>query len=80
MMDAMTREPLRVSTDGTAGPYIMVPVVQLEDVRRLLEARDVPYSVEDEVISLNGEPEVAVVDLGRGADARAVQEILDGGR
>jgi hypothetical protein len=29
MIDEMTRDRLRVSTDGVAGPYLMVPVVQL---------------------------------------------------
>ena len=26
MIDATTRKPLHVSTDGTAGPHIMLPV------------------------------------------------------
>ena len=29
MQDVTTKQPLYVSTDGTAGPYIMVPVTQL---------------------------------------------------
>ncbi len=78
MIDAMTRELLRISTDGTAGPYIMIPVSQLADLGELLDAHGIPYSVEEDVISLDGAPEVAVVDLGRGADVRAVQAILDG--
>ena len=80
MIDAMTREPLYVSTDGTAGPYIMIPVSQLADLRGLLDDHDIRYSVEEDAISLDGSPEVAVVDLGHGADIRAVQAILDGGR
>ena len=80
MIDEMTRKPVRVSTDGTAGPYIMLPVNQLDDVRRLLDLHRMHYWVEEEFISLDGSPEIAVINLGRGADADAVQAILDGGR
>jgi hypothetical protein len=77
MIDTTTTKPLRVSTDGTAGPYIMVPVSQLDEIRRLLDSAHVGYWVEDDVISFNEVPEVAVVNLGRDANAAAVQEILD---
>jgi len=75
--DATTKRPLHVSTDGTTGPYIMVPVSQLAEVRRLLDSRRIGYWVEEEAISLDGAPEGAVINLGRGADAAAVQAILD---
>jgi hypothetical protein len=80
MIDAMTKKPLYVSTDGTAGPYIMVPVSQLADLRELLKKHHVSYSVEEDAISLDGGPETAVVDLGHGADFRAIQAILDSAR
>lgn len=78
MIDSFTKGPLYVSTDGTAGPYIMVPVSQLGDVRGLLDAKGVRYSVDEDAISLDGEPEVSVINLGRGVDPEAVQTILDG--
>ena len=78
MIDAMTRKPLYVSTDGAAGPYIMVPVSRLAELRELLDKHRVRYSVEEEAVSLDGAPEMAVVDLGRGADVAAVQTLLDG--
>jgi hypothetical protein len=37
----------------------------------------VHYSVEEDAISLDDAPEVAIVDLGFGADVSAVQTILD---
>jgi len=80
MTDTMTQKPLRVSTDGTAGPYIMVSVGQLDAVRRLLDRNRIRFWVEEEVISLDGGPEIAVVDLGRGADSERVQELLDNAR
>jgi hypothetical protein len=78
MIDAMTRRPLYVSTDGTAGPYIMVPVSQLAELREVLDKNQIRYSVEEEAVSLNGAPEIAVVDLGRGASVAAIEAILKG--
>lgn len=78
MIDATTRRQLRVSTDGTAGPYIMVPVSQLEEVKTALSSNRIRHWVDENAISLNGTPEIAVINLGRGADAAAVQNILDG--
>jgi hypothetical protein len=77
MKNATTKEPLYVSTDGTAGPYIMVPVSRLDAVRQLLKEHQIPCSVDELAISLDGEPEVTVVDLGRRGDAKKVQQILD---
>lgn len=77
MTDAVTKKPLHVSTDGTAGPYIMVPVSQLTELREILDGQRICYAVEEDAISLDGAPEVAVVDLGHGADVRAVQAALD---
>lgn len=77
MIDSTTKQPLYVSTDGDTGPYIMVPVQQIDDVRSLLDANAVPYWVDEEAISLDGKPEVTVVNLGRGADPGTVQAILD---
>ena len=77
MIDAMTRKRLHVSTDGGARPYIMVPFSQLADVRQVLGHHGIRYAVEEDVISLDGAPEVAVIDLGRAANADAIQAILD---
>jgi hypothetical protein len=77
MLDTTTDKPLNVSTDGDAGPYIMVPVVQLETVKVLLNANQVPHWVDEEAISLDGKPEVAVINLGHGSDPTKVQNLLD---
>lgn len=77
MIDTTTNGPLRVSTDSTAGPYLTVPVSQLEEVRQLLDSRGIGYWVSEHAISWDGAPEVTVINLGRGGDAAAVQAILD---
>ena len=78
MNDVTTRQPLYVSIDGSARPYIMVLVSQLDAVRQLLDQHRIPHSVDDDVISLNGEPEVAVIDLGRGGDAKEAEDQGEG--
>lgn len=77
MIDTSTKKRLYVSTDGDAGPYIMVPVQQIDDVRALLDANTIPYWVDENAISLDGKPEITVINLGHGADATTVQNILD---
>jgi hypothetical protein len=55
----------------------MVPVSQLDEVRRLLDSQRIRYWVEENAISLDATPEIAVINLGRGGDATAVQALLD---
>jgi hypothetical protein len=77
MTDTATRRPIRVSTDGTSGPYIMVSVELLEKVRRLLVENDVPHWVDHHALSVDGRPAVTVINLGRTVDSRRVQDLLD---
>jgi hypothetical protein len=55
----------------------MVPFSQLTDVRQALDQHGIHHTVEEDVISLDGAPEIAVIDLGRAANADQVQAILD---
>ena len=77
MIDVTTEQLLRVSDDGITGPYITVPVSQLEDLTRLLASHQVAYDVDEDAIAWDGSPEVTEVNLDRDADAAAVQRILD---
>ena len=77
MIDEMTKRPLRISTDGVAGPYLMVLVDQLETVRTVLDRDAVRYWVDADAISLDGKPAVTVVNFGRSGDAGQIQAILD---
>jgi hypothetical protein len=77
MTDISTNKPLCVSTDGTAGPYIMVPLDQLDDVRRALDENNIRYWVDEAAISFNDKPFIATVNLGRAGNANSVQAILD---
>ncbi len=77
MIDSMNQERIVVSTHGTAGPYIMVPLEQLEAVEAVLGGNRVYYWADADAISLDGKPEVAVINLGRGANVDHIQQLLD---
>lgn len=77
MFDQITKERLRVSTDGNAGPYLMVPVTQLDELKVLLEHHKIRYWVDADAISLDGEPAIAVINFGRSGDVNRIQPILD---
>jgi hypothetical protein len=78
MIDSTTHERITVHPDGDAGPYMIVPVDQRNAIEVLLKQYQVQFWVDDDAISLNGKPEVAVVNFGRGADVSGIQELLDG--
>ena len=77
MIDTSTQKPLRVSTAGNAGPYIMVPVDQLESVRNLLDTNEISYWVDEEAVSLDGKPAITVINLGQQTDPKIIQGLLD---
>jgi hypothetical protein len=77
MIDCSTKAPLQVLDGGDGGPYIMVPVEQVDDLRSLLEMHHIQFQVDEEAISIDAEPEITVVNLFAGTDPRRVQAILD---
>jgi hypothetical protein len=77
MIDSFTKKPIKVSDDGDSGPYIMVQLDQLDQVKKLLDDADIRYTVDEDAISFNGQPYTAVVNLGHHVDVLAVQKLLD---
>ena len=77
MIDSQTHSKIRVSTDGTADPYIMVPADQLSLVRGVFDEHKIRYWVDADTISLDGKPAIAIINLGHSGDAAQVQKILD---
>lgn len=76
MTSAITQRPLCV-TESTVGPYLILPLSQLEEVQRLFDAKGIRYRVGEHAVSWNGAPETIDINFGRGVDAAAVQAILD---
>ncbi len=77
MIDEMTQNQLRVSTDGVAGPYLMLPLGQLRRIRELLDRHAIRYWVDSQAISLDGKPAIVVINFGRAGDASQIQTLLD---
>lgn len=69
--------PLRVSTDGTAGPYVIVIPEQLGHVVAAFREAGIDFRVDEDAILSGGTPALAVIDLGSGADVGQVQRVLD---
>ena len=77
MIDTTTHKPLTVSAEAVDWPYIMLPLMHLDTVTAVLDANKVSYWVDEEVLSFDGKPEVAFVNLRRGTDPAMVQSLLD---
>ena len=77
MTDVSTHQRLRVRTEGTAGPYLIVPVSQLDELTALFTKEHIRHWVGENAISLDGKPATVIVNLGRNGDAAAVQTLLD---
>lgn len=77
MTDTTTGRALAVSTEADGYPYLSVPVHQLDRVRRLLDTGGVSYWVDEEALSIDGGPEMIVINIEPGTDPAAVQRILD---
>lgn len=77
MIDAITRERIVIHNEGTGAPYLMVAEEQVETVVEALRNHGVTHWVDEDTISLDGEPPVAVVNLSRATDVSAAQRVLD---
>jgi hypothetical protein len=77
MIDVTTKKPLRVSNEYPPAPYIWLPFIQLDELRRLLDSRSIGFWVDENAISINGGPEMIKINLYRGTDVSAVQGLLD---
>ena len=78
MINVMTQKPLRVLGEDSEWPAISLPVSQLSEAQQLLDERGVPYTVDENYLSINDGPFTALIKLRRGTDGKAVQAILDG--
>lgn len=77
MTASATDAPLTVSTDGTAGPYVVVTSEQLGAVTDAMRTEGIRFHVDQEAVLLNGAPALAVIDLGNDADVVRVQGVLN---
>jgi hypothetical protein len=76
MTSSAMYNPLVVSHDGTAGPYIPVTPEQLGPVLEELRAAGIDFQVDEGAVLRGRRPLLSVINLGPGADVRRVEEIL----
>ena len=77
MIHSLYRKSIEVETNWGVEPYITLPLEQLDRLTALLDANQISYWVEDEVLSLDGGPKIARVTLDEHTDAARVQRLLD---
>ena len=77
MLDAVTQKRLCVSTEGAFAPYIAVPIDQLNTVLAALDANKFSYWLDEDALSVDGQPEVAFVNLKQDCDPTKAQRLLD---
>jgi hypothetical protein len=77
MIDTFSGRSLRVSQDGGAGPYLILPHGHLAVVQELLRRAQISIWVDENAISMNGGPMQSVINFSKRADADQIQRILD---
>jgi hypothetical protein len=77
MLDQTTQKPFRVKSDEVAGPFLSLPLAQLEGVREILDRHAIRYWVDSFAVSLDGKPPKIVINFGRMGDAARIQAALD---
>jgi hypothetical protein len=77
MIDQTTQNPFRIKSDEIAGPFLMLPLSQLERVREVLDRHAIRYWVDSFAVSVDGRPLKTVINFGRTGDAARIQAALD---
>jgi hypothetical protein len=77
MIDVTTNKPIKVVESGDAPGSIDVPVIQLDEIRRVLDSHGLRYWVSEHYGSINGGPQRTLIVLYHATDAKAVQSALD---
>jgi hypothetical protein len=77
MIDIETNRRLEISTEGDVGPYLMVPLDQLADVKTVLDRGAISYAIAEDAIEVDGEQAIAIIDFDLSADPTRIQALLD---
>ncbi|OYV87446.1 MAG: hypothetical protein B7Z73_10070, partial [Planctomycetia bacterium 21-64-5] len=71
MIDSLTHESLHVIGDQASPGLVIASATQLDAIRQILDAHEIPHWVDEEYISFDGEPDVAFINLSRDVDPSA---------
>ena len=77
MMSKIIDEPIQVSQGKRGGPYIMLPLDDVPDVRNLLDEAKIHYWVSETSVSQNNGPMITIVHFNRAANSVEIQAALD---
>jgi hypothetical protein len=77
MTDSSTGKPLRVTQYSRGGPYLIIPVAQIPEVKAVLDRANLRYWVENLHISIDGQPAKTWVHFGKTTSAEEIQRALD---
>jgi hypothetical protein len=77
MIDAVTKEPIRVSIYHGAWPYIRFPLEQFDEVKKRLDRAGIRYDVDKYALSYDGNPYTVGVHFDHRAEVAAIQAVLD---
>lgn len=77
MINKVTKEPIRIHPQEGAWPFISLPLEQLADVKRVLEANSIRYYTTGTGVSVHDGPFFALIDLAYDTDVSQVQALLD---
>lgn len=77
MTDPTTKRRIKVWPAPEVGPWVIVPVSLLPQVRSLLDSNQIRYTLSELVISVDGNPPTRKINLARGTEPDAVQRVLD---
>jgi hypothetical protein len=77
MIDTMTSKPLTIYIGEGGYSHLIVPETQLEQVKALFDANQVLCWVDEELLSVDGEPEVGFISFSLKADLALAQRLLD---
>lgn len=77
MIDTATQKPIRVSSESPSGPYITLSVNVLDRVHKLLQENGISHWIDHQLISFDGRPAEAIINIHKKSDPHQVQALLD---
>lgn len=77
MQNTESGDQIIVSTDGTAGPYIVVDVSRLAEVQQLLNDNGIQHFVDPNAVENYNQPVMGVINLFNESDVEQTQQLLD---
>ncbi len=77
MTDATTNQPLKVIPLPSGGAYLDIPAALIPAAEELFRANAVTYWTDELYVSVDGEPDMGVINFGRRENPADVQRLLD---